>query len=171
MWEAVTGKSPFGNLMYGEVIERVILRGERPVFPDDTPADYRQLAEDCWKTEPHDRPTFEMVVHRLEAMMGIKKELSDICSGGFALSEVTQGGSGGTSSSHSHGFSSHSHGLSSNSPRSRFNIHSSNGASASGFLSSSVTPAIRAQVDALKPALLAKVADPDAQGPHNGYWE
>lgn len=74
---------PFAQLMYGEVIERVVLRAERPEWPAGTPFAYRQLAEECWQTNPMRRPLFPSVVMRLEEMMGVCREGLDtmICSG------------------------------------------------------------------------------------------
>jgi hypothetical protein len=40
----------------------------RPQIPGFVPANVNELIEDCWATKPADRPTFNVIVFRLEQM-------------------------------------------------------------------------------------------------------
>ena len=40
----------------------------RPTFDDRSPPEVRRLAEDCWAQQAVDRPAFDSVIARLEAM-------------------------------------------------------------------------------------------------------
>eukprot|EP00198_Chlamydomonas_reinhardtii_P008449 XP_001697786.1 predicted protein [Chlamydomonas reinhardtii] len=42
-WEMLTGSVPYKGLMYGEVVERVVVSHRRPEFPPHTPLAYRAL--------------------------------------------------------------------------------------------------------------------------------
>ncbi|GIM09629.1 hypothetical protein Vretimale_13478 [Volvox reticuliferus] len=69
MWELLTGSVPYRGLMYGEVVERVVVSHRRPEFPEHTPHEYRSLAERCWAADAAARPTFVAVLAELEAML------------------------------------------------------------------------------------------------------
>ncbi|GIL48846.1 hypothetical protein Vafri_5268 [Volvox africanus] len=69
MWELLTGSVPYRGLMYGEVVERVVVSHRRPEFPGHTPPEYRSLAERCWAADAAARPTFAAVLAELEAML------------------------------------------------------------------------------------------------------
>src|SRR3990167_5570945 len=63
MWELLTREDPYDEVVtrtegcrvdgtaFMECAKRRILAGDRPVFPADTPTDYRTLVEQCW--QPH----------------------------------------------------------------------------------------------------------------------
>lgn len=46
-----------------------VFGGHKPEVPDDMPADYRALMEDCWATAPAARPTFPAILERLQPML------------------------------------------------------------------------------------------------------
>lgn len=70
MWEVATGRAPYQGLMYGEVVERVVVSHRRPAFPAFVPAAYADLARKCWVADPAARPSFTAVLEALEAMCG-----------------------------------------------------------------------------------------------------
>ncbi|KAG2440597.1 hypothetical protein HYH02_010177 [Chlamydomonas schloesseri] len=74
-WEMLTGSVPYKGLMYGEVVERVVVSHRRPEFPPHTPAAYRALAERCWAAEASARPTFKEVLAELEALLAAAPQL------------------------------------------------------------------------------------------------
>jgi Protein tyrosine and serine/threonine kinase len=41
---------------------------QRPSVPDNMPADYRELMEECWATDMEKRPSFPQVLRRITAM-------------------------------------------------------------------------------------------------------
>lgn len=47
----------------------------RPTFPDDTPATFRTLAEQCWATDANVRPAFDEVIARLDQMLAHVEDL------------------------------------------------------------------------------------------------
>jgi TPR repeat protein len=46
----------------------IVVKDRRPEFPDSVPLHVRELIEDCWATNPAHRPTFDVIVFRLEQM-------------------------------------------------------------------------------------------------------
>ncbi|KAG2424242.1 hypothetical protein HXX76_014626 [Chlamydomonas incerta] len=74
-WELLTGSVPYKGLMYGEVVERVVVSHRRPEFPPHTPAAYRALAERCWAADAAARPTFKEVLAELEALLATAPQL------------------------------------------------------------------------------------------------
>ena len=70
LYELTTHHPPFKGLNPIQVL-RAIDQGDLPKLPKDTNEELAQLIEDCWKTEPEDRPDFEEIVRRL-------KQLSEI---------------------------------------------------------------------------------------------
>jgi hypothetical protein len=60
LFEIVTGKRPFHEKKFASGIPllRAVSDGARPEFPDDIPAESRQLIEKCWSPVPGDRPRF-----------------------------------------------------------------------------------------------------------------
>ncbi|KAG2488379.1 hypothetical protein HYH03_013068 [Edaphochlamys debaryana] len=100
MWEVFTGSVPYKGLMYGEVVERVVVSHRRPEFPPHAPLAYRSLAERCWASEAAVRPTFASVLSELEAMFSNAATLQDesdlvalpLCAGSGMGSFVGSGG-------------------------------------------------------------------------------
>jgi len=75
MWEVATGRMPYQGLMYGEVVERVVVSHRRPVFPVYVPPAYAALASRCWAADPAARPTFASVLAALNDLAGCEAEL------------------------------------------------------------------------------------------------
>lgn len=72
MWELYTGKAPYAaeaGSGFRDVPVKVVKMGMRPVFPPETPAQFRALAQGCWASEPDTRPTAAALVAQLQALM------------------------------------------------------------------------------------------------------
>lgn len=46
-----------------------VFGGQKPDVPEDMPADYRALMEDCWATNPAARPVFRDILLQLRHML------------------------------------------------------------------------------------------------------
>ncbi len=46
-----------------------VFSGLKPEVPGDMPADYRALMEECWATDPVERPSFRAILPRLRSML------------------------------------------------------------------------------------------------------
>lgn len=57
---------PFPQYNVPQLIVAVTERDERPEFPEDIKhPEFKKLIEDCWKSEPDERPTSKEIVKRL----------------------------------------------------------------------------------------------------------
>lgn len=65
VYEIITGKTPFKNLIYPQLIIKVF-DGQRPELSEDVPDHYRKLIEKCWAQSPSERPTFDNIVNELK---------------------------------------------------------------------------------------------------------
>nr|BCL66083.1 protein tyrosine kinase [Volvox africanus] len=88
LWELYTTESPYRGMAPHEVVEAVCARGERPVWPQDSPPDLVELAEDCWHTDPHQRPSFTDIVERLRQLLAPTRGPPERC--GSLTSGVTE---------------------------------------------------------------------------------
>lgn len=59
----------YQGLLWGQVIQLVVVEGKRPDFEPHAPAAYKDLACKCWAKEPSTRPSFTSVVAHLEEML------------------------------------------------------------------------------------------------------
>ena len=66
LWEIYSlGKIPWDRLSPIEIRD-LLLRGERLARPDRCPLDMYEVMLDCWEPTSQDRPTFGMLVQRME---------------------------------------------------------------------------------------------------------
>jgi serine/threonine protein kinase len=69
LFEILVGRPPFPkNFTRWQIAWIVAFEDRRPEIPDFVPAPARELIENCWATDPDDRPTFEEIVDRLAEM-------------------------------------------------------------------------------------------------------
>ncbi|XP_074579918.1 RAF-like serine/threonine-protein kinase 24 [Curcuma longa] len=68
MWEILTGKEPYEDMHYGEVIGGLLHNTLRPTVPDSCDKDWRVLMEQCWAVDPEQRPTFTQIASHLKSM-------------------------------------------------------------------------------------------------------
>ncbi|XP_020090154.1 uncharacterized protein LOC109711492 [Ananas comosus] len=68
MWELLTGDEPYADLHYGAIIGGIVSNTLRPPVPDSCDRDWRSLMEQCWLSEPSERPSFTEIANRLRSM-------------------------------------------------------------------------------------------------------
>lgn len=69
VWEVYTNKQAHAGLHYGAVVERVIVRGERPPVPSKMPPEYAMLMTSCWDGDAAKRPTFTQILQCIELLL------------------------------------------------------------------------------------------------------
>ena len=88
MWEMVAGENqnPFIGMAPVKFYNQTINQGVRPKFPDGVDPEYVALVNACWMSEPNERPSFNEIVDRLEAMaikLGACLDLPPTFQGGY----------------------------------------------------------------------------------------
>eukprot|EP01126_Amoeba_proteus_P021429 TRINITY_DN2176_c0_g2_i6.p1 TRINITY_DN2176_c0_g2~~TRINITY_DN2176_c0_g2_i6.p1 ORF type:complete len:495 (-),score=91.27 TRINITY_DN2176_c0_g2_i6:146-1630(-) len=69
LWEFLTRKEPFSHHRNYNKFKRAVCEGERPPIPSDCEASLRSLMEDCWSGDPSKRPSFEVIISRLDEII------------------------------------------------------------------------------------------------------
>jgi len=64
MWEISSHEKPFLEIVHDQQLALRIFRGLRPTITDDTPQFYRDLMQQCWHSDPTQRPTAKEI-HKL----------------------------------------------------------------------------------------------------------
>jgi len=65
-WEIMTlGKTPYSKVEGGRAIIELLEAGGRLECPDDCPKPLHTLMRDCWKVDPHERPQFRTLRHKI----------------------------------------------------------------------------------------------------------
>jgi serine/threonine protein kinase len=65
MWEMWTRQKPFSDYYHGQLISAVC-GGERPLFTEDAPLVYQQLAQRCWHEDKAVRPDWTDIMQTLQ---------------------------------------------------------------------------------------------------------
>nr|CAB3468548.1 unnamed protein product [Digitaria exilis] len=73
LWELLTGEEPYADLHYGVIIGGIVSNTLRPQVPDSCDPEWRSLMEQCWSTEPSERPNFTEIANRLRSMATSQK--------------------------------------------------------------------------------------------------
>ncbi|KAL5199327.1 hypothetical protein ABZP36_020530 [Zizania latifolia] len=73
LWELLTGEEPYADLHYGVIIGGIVSNTLRPPVPDSCDPEWRSLMEQCWSTEPSERPNFTEIAGRLRSMAASQK--------------------------------------------------------------------------------------------------
>ncbi|KAE9027103.1 hypothetical protein PF011_g2202 [Phytophthora fragariae] len=68
VWEALAWGEPYPDLGSSDIMNGVAGGNLRPTVPDGTPTPLARLLEECWTKKQDQRPTFNELVPRLEAM-------------------------------------------------------------------------------------------------------
>ncbi|MED6180820.1 hypothetical protein PIB30_013903 [Stylosanthes scabra] len=68
MWELLTGEEPYADLHYGAIIGGIVSNTLRPPVPESCDSNWRLLMENCWSSEPSERPSFTEIANELRAM-------------------------------------------------------------------------------------------------------
>lgn len=95
MWELITRQEPYGGQKGVQIAYAAAEQGLRPEIPAYCPADYADLMRQCWASDPHERPTFQVILKRLFQL----KKSSDTAAAAASMSaqrlpEVTGGSDG-----------------------------------------------------------------------------
>lgn len=91
LWELAAGKKPFEGLNRELFYERVVHGGERPHLKlNKWPEALTSVMTECWDADMTNRPTFENIVQRIDAMLDREKGGS-----GILGSSGSRGGGGG----------------------------------------------------------------------------
>lgn len=67
VWEVISRELPWANKTRPMDILTAVLRGVRPPFQADAPADIVDVAKACWGAKPEERPTFRAILEGMEA--------------------------------------------------------------------------------------------------------
>lgn len=68
MWEILTGEEPYANMHCGAIIGGILNDKLRPTIPENCNAEWKNLMEECWASDPAARPSFSRITDRLRAM-------------------------------------------------------------------------------------------------------
>lgn len=68
-WEIVAGEEAYSDLTAIQILVQVSQHDLRPPIPDTCPTPLANLMQQCWATDPMDRPTFPSVVRMLSEML------------------------------------------------------------------------------------------------------
>lgn len=69
LWECLTGKVPWGHVPSPmQIIYYVGVLNQRPKMPSAVPEDIKSLIQECWTSNPKNRPSFEDILARLLPM-------------------------------------------------------------------------------------------------------
>ncbi|CAN0286902.1 unnamed protein product, partial [Scytosiphon promiscuus] len=67
VWEVSSRERPWANKTRPTEILTAVLRGSRPSFRVDAPADIVDIAKACWSGEPNERTTFQAILEGMKA--------------------------------------------------------------------------------------------------------
>jgi len=63
----LTGKIPWSNLSGIRAVTKASMEGDRPLVERSIDAELANLMQRCWDENPHSRPSFETILHVLNA--------------------------------------------------------------------------------------------------------
>jgi serine/threonine protein kinase len=69
LWQIITRETPFKKFSRSKIMEKVVLKGERPYLPPQWPPKLIQLLSHCWDDNPLNRPSFETVIYELKGLI------------------------------------------------------------------------------------------------------
>ncbi|PRP81755.1 putative receptor protein kinase [Planoprotostelium fungivorum] len=77
IWEILTCQEPWGDMTPIEVAFAVINEGKRLDIPKDCHPALSELMQQCWSSQPEDRPDFLQITDYLNSAFGVK-EIDDV---------------------------------------------------------------------------------------------
>ncbi|KAF6257949.1 hypothetical protein COO60DRAFT_1626631 [Scenedesmus sp. NREL 46B-D3] len=77
MWEVIMAAHPWKGMMMGEIMNKVMVEGQRLKFGAMVPKAYAAVAEQCWQEDPADRPTFAQLLAQLQQLQQQEEALQD----------------------------------------------------------------------------------------------
>jgi serine/threonine protein kinase len=69
LFELMTGGKPFHGMAAYQVVEAVVQKNERPMWPEEAYAPIKDLAERCVERDPASRPSFAEIVEELRDLL------------------------------------------------------------------------------------------------------
>ncbi|RIA90990.1 kinase-like domain-containing protein [Glomus cerebriforme] len=66
IWEILSGQPPFMNFEHDYNLAMNIINGTRPKILSGTPLEFKSLMEQCWNTNPLERPTIDVLFDKIE---------------------------------------------------------------------------------------------------------
>jgi hypothetical protein len=85
MWEVASGPGPMSppylkdyanvynsSLNWAALKHDIISENLRPKIPENTPPGFAELMQECWRGNPKERPSFEVVAQRLASLAGTR---------------------------------------------------------------------------------------------------
>ncbi|XP_064098725.1 mitogen-activated protein kinase kinase kinase 21-like [Macrobrachium nipponense] len=66
LWELLTGEIPYKGIDALAIAYGVAMNKLRLHIPATVPSNWRNLMESCWELDPHARPTFEVILKKLD---------------------------------------------------------------------------------------------------------
>ncbi|KAI9922446.1 hypothetical protein PsorP6_002663 [Peronosclerospora sorghi] len=95
MWEMIAGglQNPFIGMAPIKFYNKTINAGIRPPIPEGINSEYIDLLTECWKSDAADRPSFDVIVSRLEKMLldlGASIDLPPTFQGGYHQAGVAR---------------------------------------------------------------------------------
>jgi len=62
IWEILSREIPWASVSQRDVYTRVVIKGLRPIIPDNSPENLSNMAKLCWLPNPEERPTFDSLL-------------------------------------------------------------------------------------------------------------
>mmetsp|Transcript_15519 Transcript_15519/g.60702 ORF Transcript_15519/g.60702 Transcript_15519/m.60702 type:complete len:1066 (+) Transcript_15519:180-3377(+) len=75
LWEMITRQEPYEEIGFVHEIAERVRDGYRPTMPEYVPAAIESLIQDCWQTNPVERPDFVTIIGRLKEIAEIWDQL------------------------------------------------------------------------------------------------
>jgi len=69
LWVLYCQKEPYQQIEHSWEVARFVLEGNREKIPKDCPAAFAELIEQCWASDPTNRPNFQQIVEGLEKIL------------------------------------------------------------------------------------------------------
>lgn len=72
IWEICARKTPYGDMSLQQIGYYVTVKKGRPdkaLIPSHTPQALIKLMEQCWDSEPNNRPSFDQIIDYLKKIM------------------------------------------------------------------------------------------------------
>ena len=66
IWEVCAKSKPFAGINEKEVIISRIASGKTNEIPQDTPSEFKEIIENCWKAKPNERIKIEEIISQLD---------------------------------------------------------------------------------------------------------
>eukprot|EP01041_Mallomonas_annulata_P002408 gene2408-4677_t len=69
IWQTAKDQVPYNKMSKIDFIEKVVLKGERPVLEKSWPKAFSSMLTSCWDNDPKKRPSFEEVIITIDSLL------------------------------------------------------------------------------------------------------